>query len=374
MDAFVLAINFQMPLYFIKPVPGKQHALMQLLMRSLHIVGLQKGWHRYKQNREGNPWTNLRNLLAHNQPLVFFSEYEEGRLKVSKGAAKIAFHTEEVFDFGLNIEIIPVTIHYGKHGKAVIKLGQSIPVSAFERDYKKYPARTIKYTTQYLESELVQDSQKENTDLAKTLGQFQQIIERKSPQDAAPELLSRMINPVNDVLGNKHPGMLKERLVYFFDLLKKNHLTDWDPPKPGPAQYLFALVGAPFFVAGYLLNQLRYYLSQGIVNIFLPRLKHTDSAKMIVGLLLFPLLWLLISGGVLLFSGQFSIALSALLVLPLLSQFTYYYWEKILSLTSYLKYWYFIHFRDKQARTISQTYDEILYLLRKSVPTQVISA
>ena len=145
-------------------------------------------------------------------------------------------------------------------------------------------------------------------------------------------------------------------------------------PKPGPAEYFFALLGAPIFVAGYLLNQLRYYLSQGIVNVFLPRLKRTDSAQMIVGLLLFPLLWLLISGGVFLFSGQFSIALSTLLVLPLLSQFTYYYWEKILSLTSYLKYWYCIHFRDKQARTIAQTYDEILYLLRKSVPTQVISA
>ena len=374
MDAFVLAIHFDTPLFFIKPLAKKLYYFQNLLMRSLHIVPLQKRWHRNKESREVNPSIKLRNLIAHNHPLVFFSENKQDRIKVTKGAAKIAFHTEEVFDFGLNVEIIPVTLHYGPEGDAVIVLGQSVPVGAFERDYKKYPARTIKYTTQYLESELLQDSLHEHTKIARLLGHFQQILKRKSPGDASPELLNRVVNPVSDVLGNKHPLMLKERLMYFFSLLKQNHLSDWYPRKPQPMHYLLVLIGGPLFVVGYIFNQLRFHLSQWLVLLFLPRLGHTDASRMIVGLFLFPLIWLMISAGVYLFTRQVSYALVSMLILPLLAQFTFYYWKKITSLFSYLRYRYFIRFRAGQARRIEQTYAEVLYLLRKSVPAQVISA
>lgn len=374
MDAFVLAIHFQMPLFFIKPVQQKQGYLMKLLMRSLHIVALQKGWHRHKQDREGNPWINLRNLLAHNQPLVFFSEHEGGRLKVTKGAAKIAFHTEEVFDFGLNIEIIPVTLDYGKQGDAVILLGQSIPVSAFERDYKKYPARTIKYTTQYLEAELSHDNREAHSEFARQLGRFHQILERKSPEDARPELLQQVTNPVNHVLGNHPPQALQERLVFFFKLLRQYQLGDWSPAKPRWYDYLLALAGAPIFALGHGINWLRFQVSRLLVHLLLPRLRHNDSTRMIVGLILFPLIWLLLAGGVYLVWKQAVFALLVLLMLPQLAQFTFFYWQKCSSLTAYLRYRYFLRFHAGQARKIEQTYAEVLYLLRKSVPSKAISA
>ena len=374
MDAFLLAIQFETPLYFIKPVGRQTRGLLRLLMESLHIVPLPKGWHRSDEEQLSNPWTNLRNLIANNKPLVFFSESNVDQLKVSKGAAKIAFHTEEVFDFGLDIEIIPITTHYSNRGEAIIMLGQGIPVRSFEKDYKRYPARTIKYTTKYLEEELINGCAAEHAEFARLLGQFWKISLRKSPSGAIKDLSVALSNPISKALDKENPTLLKNRLYFFFKQLRKIKLDDWSPAKPGVFSFLLCFIGAPVFVLGYTINWLRYQLSGFFSLVFLPRLKHNESSRMIIGLLLFPLIWLLISSQLILLYHSAWLGLLALIILPLLAQFTYYYSQKCANVISYIKYLYCLRFHSAEVRTIEQTYAEVLYLLRKSTPAEVFSA
>lgn len=373
MDAFVLAIHLNTPLYFIKPVYEKIHPLKRLIMESLHIVPLQRGWHKNGEEQPANPWANLRDLITHNKPLVFFSETEINHLKVSKGAAKIAFHTEEVFDFSLDIEILPVTIHYVKKGEAIIMLGQSIPVSSFEKDYKKFPARTIKYTTNYLEEELVSSSDPEAAEYAKLLMKFQQIARRKSPVESHLAMSAYLSLPISSALSKEEPIALKYRLFHFFKLLREEKLNDWYPPRPSFFAFLFTMLGWPLYLLGFGINRFRYTLSIILSRIFLPKLQHTDSSKMIIGLFLFPMLWLLI---IALVGFTFSplTALYSLVALPLLAQYSFFYWKKANEAVLFLRFSYCLRFRSASARSIEQTYDEVVYLLKKSSPAAVFSA
>ncbi|WPP51224.1 hypothetical protein [Catalinimonas niigatensis] len=54
----------------------------------------------------------MREVSASISPLAFYTDREHTELKLPKAAAKLAFYTESVFDFHLNIEIIPVSINY----------------------------------------------------------------------------------------------------------------------------------------------------------------------------------------------------------------------------------------------------------------------
>ncbi len=372
MDAFVLALQFDTPLYFIKPFKRRVGMLARLLMENLHIVPLRKGWHR-NSSHPYNPWANLRNLIANNKPLVFFSEPQTEGLKVTKGAAKIAFHTEEVFDFGLDIEIIPVTIHYGGRGDAVIILGQSVPVKSFEKDYKRFPARTIKYTTNYLEDELISGMVNDQAELAHLLGQFRQISLRKSPAKIVKNLSIAITNPVSNALNQEHPRLLRDRLFSFYRQLGKLRMNDWSPPNPGIFSFLLCIVGAPVFVLGYSINWLRYELSKMLSIILLPGLQQTESSKVIIGLFLFPSIWLLISGMVYFLYNSPWLSLGILAALPLLAHFTYIYAKVCKNVASYIRYLYCLKFRPTEVRTIEQTYAEILYLLRKASTTEVFS-
>lgn len=373
MNAFLLAIQFETPLYFIKPVRRQSGKLVRLLMDSLHIVPLRKGWHRSGEEQLFNPWPNLRNLITNNKPLVFFSETKDDQLKVSKGAAKIAFHTEEVFDFGLDIEIIPVTTHYSKRGEAIIMLGQGVPVRSFEKDYIRLPARTIKYTTNYLEEELSTGCAAEHAEFASMLGQFREISLRKSPPDTVKNLSVSINNPISSALNKDDPSLLRNRLYCFFKELRKLRLNDWHPKKPGIFSFLLCIFGAPVFVVGYTVNWFRYQLSGFLSLILLPRLPHRDSSKMIIGLFLFPLIWIMISSQLTLLYQSVWLGLLALIILPLMAQFTYYYSQKSANVVSYIKYLYCLKFHPAEVRTIEQTYAEVLYLLRKSSPSEVFS-
>lgn len=372
MDAFVLAVQFDTPLYFVKPLHQKVHYLMKVLMASLHIVPLQKGWHRKKEGHIGSPWMHLSELLASNKPLVFFSETKNDILKVTKGAAKIAFHSEEVFDFNLDVEIVPVSIYYSKSGDAVIMLGQEVPVRSFEKDYRRYPARTIKGTTKYLEDELTNGCTTDQAEFARLLAQFQQMNKIAPEPNHTQQPAVFFNHPVTKAFHQEDPVQLKNRLKFFFDQLGQLRMKAWSPNRPGLKTILLSLLGAPVFILGYTVNWFRYQLSGSLAMILLPHMRHTDSSKMIIGLFLFPFIWIIISGVVLSIYGNPLLGLGVLLGLPLLAHFTHHYEKLSKPLIGYIKYQYCLRFRSSQARTIEQTYHEISYLLRQVSTSKVL--
>jgi hypothetical protein len=158
-DAFVLAAHLRVPLYFIRPYRNSINLLRRMLMEVLHIVPLRRGWHKLPDDAQPHiPWSNLRWLITQNLPAVFFTEKKGQELKLTKGVAKIALHTEEVFDFALGVELIPVLISYEKR-KLHISVKEGIRAADYENKYSHYAARTVREITNNLEESLRQPVQ-----------------------------------------------------------------------------------------------------------------------------------------------------------------------------------------------------------------------
>jgi len=370
MDAFVLAICLQRPLYFINPVSKPLKLLQHVLMESLHIVPLQKGWHKHQHNSGRDPWSHLCNLLAQNQPLVFFSEHEDDRLKVSKGAAKIAFHAEEVFDFNLEVQLFPVSIHYSANREATLVIGTGVPVTSFEKEYKHHPAHTIKQTTRYLEEELTNSSKAENVAQIKILTRFHKILELHADTSSltAFRKLTRS-NPVSEDLS----AVLLPKLQKFFQLLQKESLEEWQPLAPPWYVLPTILFGWPLFLLGFVVNWSRYQLSTLLSKVIFPQFRHTDSSKMIIGLFLFPLTWFAIAGWVI-YQTQLGVGLIALMLLPLIAQFSYWYGQQTAKVINYLKFRFCSIFKPARCQLLEQQYQELLEQLHDTQMSKVITA
>lgn len=157
--ALCLAAHMRSPLNFIKQYPYPLSPFKKLILKALHIVPLPRI---DRSQANGNIWKDMRDLITDNRPLVFFTDHEHGDLRIPKGAAKLAFHTESVFDFHLNIEIIAVNIVRNDQQQLQICFSEGIPVSLYEKEYKQHPARTIKLITKYLEEQLCQNADPEH--------------------------------------------------------------------------------------------------------------------------------------------------------------------------------------------------------------------
>ncbi len=153
-NALILAAYLGIPLYFIQPYRKPFNLLSRLLMNALHIVPLRRGWHKLPdQTQPASPWSNLRWLITQNLPAVFFTENENGQLQVPKGAAKIALHTEEVFDFSLGVELIPIHIQHFDH-ELTLTIEKGIRIAEYQRSYQHYPARTVRDITNRVQKTL----------------------------------------------------------------------------------------------------------------------------------------------------------------------------------------------------------------------------
>lgn len=151
-----LLLAAHMPSSSLRFVRKYDHALSPLkkfVLQALHIIPLlplDKKINRSQQT--GHTWKDLRELITDNHPLVFFTDQKHNARKASKGAAKLAFHTESVFDFHLNIKLIPVNIIITEPKTPVIHFSEGIAVAHYEKEYKQYPARTIREISSCLDN------------------------------------------------------------------------------------------------------------------------------------------------------------------------------------------------------------------------------
>lgn len=154
-SALLLAAYASAPIRFIKEYPQTPSPLKKLLLKILHIVPLSTHFQSPdKMQQMANLWKDSRDVLTDGYPLVFFSDCNGENAKISKGAAKLAFHTESVFDFHLRVEIIPLSIRQTEQKELHLCFSAGIPVSLYEKEYKQYPARTIRQMTHHLEESL----------------------------------------------------------------------------------------------------------------------------------------------------------------------------------------------------------------------------
>ncbi len=158
-DALALSVLIRQPLYFLVPGGMMRHPVARFLLTLFHALPIyppESGRQALRKNL--STFERCRDLLMEHKPIVIFCEawsrHPAKAPPVSKGVAKIAFSAEEIFDFKLDVQIVPLRLHYGNPQRFRTRLsvwfGQPVRVRHFEQVYKDYPARAIRQLTMHI--------------------------------------------------------------------------------------------------------------------------------------------------------------------------------------------------------------------------------
>ena len=237
-----------------------------------------------------------------------------------KGLARIAFGAEDANSFNLGLQIVPVGINYRKITKTRngihIRYGEPVQVSDYREIYKENSPLAMRLLTKDVESNVKSISI--NIDSVNTIDLAESLFKlfgdsKKNSEYTLDELrenqhIAQRLNQIKE----KEPGdihKIKEKTGHLNKLLKQAGLTicpsGREPFRAVPLIfeiiYLFLL--SPLMLYGFLNNAIPWYVMNRIAGLIKEE-QFKSSGRLLTGLLLFPLFYLIQSSAVWFITGS----------------------------------------------------------------------
>ncbi|MBN1415567.1 MAG: 1-acyl-sn-glycerol-3-phosphate acyltransferase [Bacteroidales bacterium] len=303
---------------------------------------------------------SLRVIHNRHNPLSIFPEGNHGdkrRLRqLVKGIFRIALLAQEKYGEKPAVKILPIGLDYGHYQKfrstLFINYGKPIEVSEFYLFWKNNPVDAINRLRSRLAEELkklmIHIGTEEYYDLYMKLREVFNSTMREKMGIEDDSLASRfmadkkMIDILDQTL-ERNPGeiaALNQLMSDYQDLLKKYNFRDWMIAK-GRFSLIALLAGSllllllfPVFIYGYLTNILPFSIPVRIARTKVKDPQFHSTFKFVLGLILFPVTYLLLLiPGFLLIENPW-MRLAYLISLPLAGMFAfswYIHFKKIRS-------------------------------------------
>lgn len=304
-----------------------------------------------KQQNE-SVFAHCHQILFRNSNLLIHAEgncipkKKVGRLK--KGPARIAFGAGEQQDFNLDLTIIPVGINYRAITEARkgihVRFGEQIAVSDYQKRYQEHKSSAITALTRAVEKDLKNVTVDIKTDehycLAEQLLQLKKNVNSNFAQQSfytQDEVASekKLLNSFTKI-EKFSPGVLKEiqnKMDRINAILDKHHIERDQPlaEDRSKTRLLWEGIGflavLPLFLYGWINNIFPWMLMHKAADMVKEE-QFRSSARMLAGLLVFPVCYILQSAGVGWLSGSLGWMLSYLLLLPITGIMSLNIWEK----------------------------------------------
>ncbi len=365
MDALAMVCGSEYQVVFLARADiFKGRFLIRVLtfMNIMPIYRIRDGYENVKRNDEVFVKTNqvMRNRY---NPLGIFPEGNHGdrrRLRgLVKGLFRIAFMAQEEYGEKQGIVIIPLGINYGHYqnfrSTLLINYGKPIEVAEYFSVYAENPVLAISHLKERYAAEvskLMIDIQTEeyyqtymslrtifNDDMRNSLGITDHSLTGKFKADKAMiAMLDKELVSDPDSIKN-----LDAQVKEYQSGLQKAGLRDWVIKKEKfsmagiAVSALLKIIFFPLFIAGFINNILPYWFaaSKGA------KIKDTQfqsSFKFVIGMLVFPI-WYLVFGGLLCFVPVNPwIKLLYILLMPLTGLFAFHYYISLKKLKSCFVY------------------------------------
>ncbi|MCL2436168.1 MAG: 1-acyl-sn-glycerol-3-phosphate acyltransferase [Lentimicrobiaceae bacterium] len=294
-----------------------------------------------------------------------------------KGVPRICFEAEEAANYQLNLQVLPVNLHYSNilnfREKALIEIGKPFGFGEFLETYKNNPndaylqfnekARAILKSMvldiedreHYEEYNLLRDMVRRYR-MKNNYKKYNYFDEFKEEKNIIAEI---------DTLKAENPEkfeVLMTETKKYSDLLKKLNFRDWLVNKKQTGfglviKTLLMVLFFPFFAFGFINNVLPCLPA----NILTKKIKDkvfTGSIQFVIGFILFPVWYLLILLAASLISGSFLIGLSYT-ILAFISLFVYYRY-KVIALKLRHAWRYFSQRKTEEVKSIKVLKNNIL--------------
>jgi 1-acyl-sn-glycerol-3-phosphate acyltransferase len=247
-----------------------------------------------------------------------------------KGLARIAFGAEEKYDFKLNVTIIPVGINYrnitlprkGVH----VKYGQPIPVADFKDQYQENAASGIRQLTQVIRQrvqELTVDLPKEHYLLSEDLLRLHKngfSADYSERELQTHQKVGRLMQVLREG-DKKSVEALSGSVTDLKSLIQQYKLSDSQSFVEKPSalglilKVILLLILLPMSLYGWINNFIPWFLMHRLADRVKVR-QFKSSARMTLGMVLFPLCYLLQTVLIFVVSGRWTWALIYLGTLP----------------------------------------------------------
>ena len=295
-------------------------------------------------------------VLKNGTPLALFPEGNHSGFKrlrtLKKGICRIAFMAEEKSGFNLDLHIVPSGIDYSNYSdpgtRLLVNYGKPIRVADFIPLYRENPQKALSALrdrlTEALEPLMINIPGEENylfyMDFCSIFRY--DLLHRKNHRNnhlnrllADREIISALELNLHD---KPHEvERLRQDNNHYQELLKTHGLRDWllrkntaQIQKIVPA-FLLSFVLLPVFLYGLVLNYIPYKLPLRFTRNVKDAVFHS-SIHFGIGLVLFPIYYLILFLGFLLAFKSFLPALLFLISLPLSGILTFYYYKNLLKL------------------------------------------
>lgn len=200
---------------------------------------------------------------------------------IKKGIARIAFQAEELENYKLNIQIVPVTLDYGHyskfHSRLFMSFGKAIPVCKYYQTYQENPPKAMNMLREDLAENLKKDIiHIESETYYDTINQLARLwapeccikYKEKVKQPALFKHEKRIVAALSPLEGS-HPDEIKKLATLnskYQELTTKLNFRDWQFrkdrfPIPGLiAESLLSILMAPLALYGWITGIVPYMI------------------------------------------------------------------------------------------------------------------
>ena len=336
MDPVMAAINLRwtQTFYLVRADIFKKKLASKILhsLNMMPIYRIRDGADSMEKNNE--IFEKCYAYLKGGNPIMIFPEGNHNNQKklraVKKGIGRIAFGAEELYDFKLDVQIVPVGLNYSNHtdvgATLQVAFGKPISILDYKEAYLSEPSKALLDVREKVHkgiSELIINIQSEHYDFIenvrkiyelelseytfdldteiKNSQQFIAAFEETKLSESKTDELSELANQIR-----KESKRLKIKL---FALSEKKYNLGFLV-----LQSLLLLVLFPSFLFGLINNYFPFHLPRWIVQKLIKDLHFHSSLKMGFGLVLFPLFYIIQTSAVFAITDNSLIALSYLIV------------------------------------------------------------
>jgi 1-acyl-sn-glycerol-3-phosphate acyltransferase len=366
MDAMNMVCNTSLQHVFLARADifkGKRLIRFLTYLNIMPIYRIRDGIENVKKNDEVFEKT-LQVLHNKHNPLILFPEGNHGdkrRLRqLVKGLFRIAFQAQERYGDQEGVKIVPVGYDYGHYtnfrSTLFVNIGKPIEVSELMDDYRENPVIAINKMRERFAAALSKQMIDIQSDeyyelymqLRETFNPEMRSILRIMGTSLADKFRADkvMIEGLNREL-ETNPDAIRDLNTQVMDYqkrLKNSKLRDWiigrgrDNIAELLLSVLLKLIFLPVFIFGFIHNFLPYWFAESRTRNIKDRQFHS-SIKYVIGMIAFPVWYLLIAGILALTPLPGGYVLLYCVLLPLTGIFAFHYFIRI---KKFLGRWRFV--------------------------------
>lgn len=324
------------------------------------------------------------NVLKQKGVLALFPEgthtFKRQILPHKKAVPRIAFMAADKIGFDSDIQIVPVGIyysHYWKFGRnQIVRFGKPIPLTEFEDIYKENPAvANIQLRDRIHDDTLpliMNFNSKPHYDGMEAVREIcsNALLEKNGRKKTIWNRYvsdCELVDKINLFTKEKteEATTLGHKALSFLEKVKSERLRAWLIDKNEEKMskiglnILLLIITFPFFVAGFVLNAVPFFLSDFVARKAVKDITFFGSVSFVAGLILFPLFYIIaIFVAIFVFHADWGVV-PGLLLAPFVGKFAFFWYIGLRKTFGRTKWLYMKKFRKNDYEEISRIKKEI---------------